>query len=86
MSSIVPTYGRPVTFCASGVFYRKTETNMSTIPKDPYMLLSFINMHLRDDGEPLPELCKSLGIDQKELVDKLNKAGFEYIPSVNQFR
>lgn len=35
---------------------------MSTIPKDPFMLLSFINMHLRDDGMSLDELCKSLDI------------------------
>lgn len=59
---------------------------MSTIPKDPYMLLSFVNMHLRDDGEPLDEMCESLGIDRRQLIARLSAAGFEYMPSVNQFR
>lgn len=50
------------------------------------MLLSFVNMHLRDDGEPLDELCESLGIDRRQLIARLSAAGFEYMPSVNQFR
>lgn len=59
---------------------------MSTIPKDPFMLLSFINMHLRDDGMSLDELCKSLDIDRENLVKTLKDAGFDYLPEVNQFR
>lgn len=59
---------------------------MSTIPKDPFMLLSFINMHLRDDGMSLDELCKSLDIDRDNLVKNLKDAGFDYLPEVNQFR
>lgn len=59
---------------------------MSTIPKDPFMLLSFINMHLRDDGMSLDELCKSLDIDRDNLVKTLKDAGFDYLPEGNQFR
>ena len=59
---------------------------MSTIPKDPFMLLSFINMHLRDDGMSLDELCKSLDIDRDNLVKTLKDAGFDYLPEVNQCR
>lgn len=59
---------------------------MSTIPKGPFMLLSFINMHLRDDGMSLDELCKSLDIDRDNLVKTLKDAGFDYLPEVNQFR
>lgn len=59
---------------------------MSTIPKDPFMLLSFINMHLRDDGMSLDELCKRLDIDRDNLVKTLKDAGFDYLPEVNQFR
>lgn len=62
------------------------EQIMSTIPKDPFMLLSFINMHLRDDGMSLDELCKSLDIDRDNLVKTLKDAGFDYLPEVNQFR
>lgn len=50
------------------------------------MLLSFINMHLRDDGMSLDEMCKSLDIDRDNLVKTLKDAGFDYLPEVNQFR
>ena len=57
------------------------------IPEDPYMLLSFINMKLRDgDFENLDDLCKSLGCDTLEITKKLNDAGFDYIESIRQFR
>ena len=59
---------------------------MSTIPKDPVMLLGVIKMHLRDDGMSLDELCKSLDIDRDNLVKTLKDAGFDYLPEVNQFR
>ena len=57
------------------------------IPEDPFMLLSFINLKLRDyDYESLSHLCEDLGCDEREIVKKLNDAGFEYIPEINQFR
>lgn len=56
------------------------------IPSDPFMLLSFINMKLRDEYPSLSELCKSLDIDQGALREKLRAAGFEYIPEINQFK
>ena len=57
------------------------------IPEDPFMLLSFINLKLRDyDYESLSHLCEDLGCDEREIMKKLNDAGFEYIPEINQFR
>lgn len=57
------------------------------LPQDPFMLLSFINMKLRDgEYENLSDLCSSLGCDEKEIVSKLKEAGFEYIESIRQFR
>lgn len=57
------------------------------IPQDPYILLSFINMKLRDgDYESLDALCDSLGCKKEEVVETLHNAGFEYIESANQFR
>lgn len=50
------------------------------------MLLSLINMRLRDDYQDLDELCASMDIDKVSLEEKLKSAGFEYIPSINQFR
>ena len=57
------------------------------IPEDPFMLLSFINMKLRDgDYEDLDDLCHALDCDKKELINKLQTAGFEYIPDLKQFK
>ena len=50
---------------------------MSTIPKDPNMLYSFINLKLRDEYGSLDELCSSLDISLGEVADTLNAAGFE---------
>lgn len=59
---------------------------MTEIPSDPIILLSFINMKLRDEFPSLDELCKSLDIDENDLKARLSVAGFEYVPVVNQFR
>lgn len=57
------------------------------LPQDPFMLLSFINMKLRDgDYEDLKELCDSLGCEEEELKGKLRDVGFEYNPEKRQFR
>ncbi|MDE6468019.1 MAG: DUF4250 domain-containing protein [Muribaculaceae bacterium] len=55
-------------------------------PKDPFMLLSVVNTMLRDNYSGLDELCKSEGVDRDELCRRLEEAGFEYMPSINQFR
>lgn len=57
------------------------------MPKDPNMLVSMINMKLRDGNyESLTDACLSLGIDEKEIVEKLKDAGFDYNPQTMQFR
>ncbi|MDY6421419.1 MAG: DUF4250 domain-containing protein, partial [Succinivibrio dextrinosolvens] len=38
---------------------------------DPYILLSAVNMQLRDEYSSLEELCKVHDISQEELVNKL---------------
>ncbi|MDE7382179.1 MAG: DUF4250 domain-containing protein [Muribaculaceae bacterium] len=57
-----------------------------TLPQDPFMLLSFINMKLRDDYDSLESLCDDLNIKKDELLSSLKSAGFEYLPDINQFR
>lgn len=56
-----------------------------TIPQDPVILLSFINTHLRDYYTSLSDLCKSLNIDEQELINKLQTINYEYNPVSNQF-
>ena len=42
------------------------------IPKDPVMLLSYINTQLRDFYDSYEDLCKSLDLDQNEVKQKLS--------------
>ena len=58
---------------------------MTTIPSDPFMLMSYVNQQLRDNYDSLDEFCKSMDIDKNELLQKLNAAGSEYNPDTNKF-
>jgi hypothetical protein len=55
------------------------------LPNDPMMLLSFINMKLRDFYPTLDSLCEDMNINRAELEKKLNDAGFEYNNELNKF-
>ncbi len=46
------------------------------IPDDPMMLLSFVNMKLRDEYPTLDELCAGIGIDRRMLESQMGDAGF----------
>lgn len=59
---------------------------MEEMPKDPFMMLSWVNMKLRDQYSSLDELCEDLQIDRNALEEKLKNAGFDYMPQINQFR
>lgn len=44
-----------------------------TIPSDPVMLMSMLNMKLRDgEYESLDDLCLSLGIEKATILKKLS--------------
>ncbi len=58
---------------------------IQNIPKDPIMLLSFINMKLRDNYPSLEDLCKSLDLNEGELCAKLEAADYIYDEKINQF-
>lgn len=55
------------------------------IPKDPVMLLSFVNMKLRDYYGDLESLCDMFNLDQKELEEKLAGINYHYDREQNQF-
>lgn len=48
------------------------------LPEDPYMLLSVVNMKLRDSYPSLDALCEDLEVDREELEAKLKSVGFVY--------
>lgn len=56
------------------------------IPNDPNMLLSYINMMLRDRYPSLKEFCLINDADITDITEKLNAAGYEYNEKLNQFR
>ncbi len=58
---------------------------MTNIPKDPVILLSYINTKLRDDYKTLDELCSSLEINKGELTEKLAGINYSYDESLNKF-
>ena len=57
----------------------------NTIPKDPYMLYSFVNTMLRDKYSTLEEFCNVNDADPGEIIEKLRSVGFEYDAELNQF-
>ena len=56
-----------------------------SIPKDPVMLLSFVNTQLRDNYPSLEELASSYGISAKEIKDKLKAIDYSYDKENNRF-
>ncbi len=55
------------------------------IPKDPNMLLSYINLKLRDFYSDFKALCDDLDISLRETEEKLNSVGYFYDKEKNQF-
>lgn len=55
------------------------------IPKDPVMLLSFINLKLRDYYQNLDALCEDLDVDKAEIMEKLAAIDYSYDAGKNQF-
>lgn len=55
------------------------------VPKDPVMLLSFLNLKLRDFYANLAECCEDLGLDRAETQEKLGTIGYRYDEERNQF-
>ncbi len=55
------------------------------IPNDPVMLLSYVNLKLRDYYKNLDDLCENEDIDRQALLDKLSGIGYVYKEENNQF-
>jgi hypothetical protein len=55
------------------------------LPNDPVMLLSFVNLKLRDFYPNLDALCDDLDVDKKLIVDKLALIDYHYNVVQNKF-
>lgn len=58
---------------------------MSNIPKDPVMLLSYINTQLRDFYPTVEELCGALSLSRDSLDEKLSAIDYRYDRDKNQY-
>lgn len=56
------------------------------LPNDPVMLLSYVNMKLRDQYKSLDDLCDDLDISMQEIVEKLKTIDYIYDIEKNQFK
>ena len=60
---------------------------MDNLPQDPFMLLSSINMLLRDgEYDSLEDLCASFDRNEEELKTELLKHGYAYNEELKQMR
>lgn len=56
------------------------------LPSDPAMLLSVVNLKLRNYYPTLDALCEDMDAGKEDLVNKLAAAGYQYDPQQNQFK
>lgn len=56
------------------------------LPNDPAMLLSYVNMKLRDQYQSLEDMCDDLDVSMSEIVEKLKSIDYIYDNKKNQFK
>lgn len=60
-------------------------TMYEKLPKDPVMLLSFINTQLRDTYESFDDFAAAFQLDGNAVLEKLKQIDYVYDETVNQF-
>ena len=55
------------------------------LPKDPAILLSYVNMKLRNNSSSLKEFCEEEQADMVELCKTLDRIDYSYDAPRNQF-
>lgn len=58
---------------------------MNQLPKDPVILLSYVNTQLRDFYPSLDEFCEARDADQAAVEAALAPLGYVYDAEKNQF-
>lgn len=56
------------------------------LPKDPVMLLSFVNTQLRDNYNSLEDFCKSFDVEKCDIEKSLILINYFYDSKLNQFK
>ncbi|MEY8322707.1 DUF4250 domain-containing protein [bacterium 1xD8-48] len=55
------------------------------MPEDPIILLSYVNLKLRDFYSSLEAMCEDLDVSKAVIEEKLNGIGYRYNAEKNQF-
>ena len=55
------------------------------LPQDPVMLLSFLNLKLRDFYGSLDALCEDLDLNREEILEKMKQIDYAYDEENNRF-
>lgn len=58
---------------------------LNNLPKDPAILLSYINTELRDNYSDLIDFCVSNNVDINDIVGRLRALNYSYDDKINQF-
>ena len=55
------------------------------IPKDPVLLLSFVNTQLSDKNIDLQDFCIEYNANENDIIDKLKSINYIYSEKENKF-
>ena len=55
------------------------------LPKDPMILLSYVNTKLRDEYADLEAMCEDLELDWEAIEAQLSPLGYRYDAEQNRF-
>ncbi|MGX8680259.1 MAG: DUF4250 domain-containing protein [bacterium] len=56
------------------------------LPKDPYILLIFINSQLRYNYDSLDAFCEAYNVSRDKMILQTLAIDYRYDPKTNQFR
>ena len=57
---------------------------MEDLPRDPFILMSYLNTKLRDEYTSLSALCDGMELDEAELLALLREKGLVYRSDKNR--
>ena len=55
------------------------------MPKDPNMLLSYVNTQLRDNYDSLEDLAADAGVSSADIGERLSSIGYVYDEALKRF-
>ena len=55
------------------------------VPNDPVMLLSYVNLKLRDYYQSLEDMCGDIDVSKEMVLEKLSSIDYHYGEEKNQF-